>query len=190
MKRIVTYFLQGLILIAPIAITGYIIYLFFDFVDGILRETITNWFGEYLPGLGIVIIFALITLLGYVGQTIIAHPIKRLVDRLLKRAPLLNVIYTSLTDLFSAFVGKEKKFNRPVLVCINKENNLYKIGFITQESLDEIGIKGMMAVYFPHSYNFSGELYMVDSGAVKILDMGPAEAMKFVVSGGVTRLID
>lgn len=188
MKRLLTYFMQGLVLVAPIAITAYIVFLIFDFIDGLLRNQLDDWFGYNIPGLGLVIIFLLLTVLGFIGQFIVASPIKALGERLLKKAPLLKVVYSSLVDLFSAFVGKEKKFNQPVLVKINKENNLWKIGFITQKSMTEIGMEGLVAVYFPHSYNFSGELFMVDSNAIQPLDMPPSEAMKFVVSGGVTRV--
>ncbi len=188
MKRLFTYFMQGVVLVAPIAITGYILFLIFDFTDGILRNQLDLWFGHTVPGLGVLIIFILLTLLGIMGEYVVLNPFKKVWERILKRAPLVKLIYSSLVDLFSAFVGKEKKFNKPVLVCINKENNLWKIGFITQKSLNELGAPGMVAVYFPHSYNFSGELYIVDSASVRKLDMPPAEVMKFVVSGGVTRV--
>ncbi len=188
MKKLLTYFMQGLVLVAPIAITGYIIFLIFDFIDGLLRDVVKTWVGHFVPGLGVLIIFILLTLLGLLGEYFVFNPFKRIWERLLNRAPLLKVIYSSLVDLFSAFAGKEKKFNKPVIVCINKENNLWKIGFITQKSLEEIGMPGMVAVYFPHSYNFSGELFMIETKAVQKLDMPPAEAMKFVVSGGVTRV--
>ncbi len=188
MKRLITFFMQGLVLVAPIVITGYIIYLTFEFIDGLLRNVLENYLGHIVPGLGLAIIFVLLAILGYLGEKIAINPIKKIWDRMLNSAPLLKVVYTSLADLFSAFAGKEKKFNKPVIVCINKENNLWKIGFITQKSMEEIGMPGMVAVYFPHSYNFSGELYMIDSASVKLLEMPPAEAMKFVVSGGVTRV--
>ncbi|WP_430972733.1 DUF502 domain-containing protein [Sunxiuqinia rutila] len=188
MKKLLTYFMQGLVFVAPIVITGYIVFLIFDFVDGILRHQLELWFGYTIPGLGLLIILGFITVLGFVGQSIVASPFKALGHQVLKKAPLLQVIYSSLVDLFSAFVGKEKKFNQPVLVEINKENRLWKIGFVTQKSMAEIGMDGLVAVYFPHSYNFSGELYMIASSAIRPLDMPPSEAMKFVVSGGVTRV--
>ncbi len=188
MKRIFTYFMQGLVLVAPIVITGYIIYLTFDLVDGLLRDVLEKWFKLSLPGLGALVIFIVLTLLGAVGRYIVTNPFRKIWERVLKEAPLLKVIYSSLVDLFSAFVGKEKKFNHPVMVCINRENDLWKIGFVTQKSLDELGIEGLVGVYFPHSYNFSGELYLVAAASVKALNMPPAEAMKFIVSGGVTRV--
>ena len=187
MKRIFTYFLQGLLLSGPLAITLYTVFLMFDFVDRLVRDPLKEHFQFDVPGIGIVVLFITLTLMGLIGQTIIAKPFIYFTKRLLKRAPLLNVIYTSLNDLFTAFVGKEKKFNVPVVVCMNQENNLWKLGFVTEKNLAEFGLHKMVAVYFPHSYNFSGELYLVPESSVKTVDLSPSEVMKFVVSGGVTK---
>jgi uncharacterized membrane protein len=187
MKKISGYFLQGILLVAPVAITIYILYTFFKTVDGWLTTNIEPLLGFYVPGLGLVILFLALTLLGLVGQTAILKPLKKIAGKLILKVPVLNLLYSSLNDLFSAFVGKEKKFNVPVKVHFNTENNLWKLGFITRESLSEFGLPGMVAIYFPHSYNFSGELYLVPSERVEKLDLSPAEVMKFIVSGGVTR---
>lgn len=187
MKRIIQYFLQGILLLAPIAIVVYILYSIFITVDGWLNRNLETLIGYSIPGLGILILFVLITLLGFVGQTALVRPIKKLFGRLIKKIPLLNLLYSSLNDLFSAFVGKEKKFNTPVKVLFNQENNLWKLGFVTRETMEEIGNDDLAAVYFPHSYNFSGELYLVPAKRMEKLNISPAEAMKFIVSGGVTR---
>lgn len=188
MKRIFAYFFQGLLLLGPLAVTLYTVFLMFDFVDRIVRDPLKEHFQLDLPGIGVVVIFVTLTLLGVAGQSIIAKPFIYFIKRILKRAPLLNVIYTSLNDLFTAFVGKEKKFNIPVKVCINRENNLWKLGFVTEKNLEEFGLNEMVAVYFPHSYNFSGELYLVPESSVEMVDLSPSEVMKFVVSGGVTKV--
>jgi len=93
-----------------------------------------------------------------------------------------------MKDLFTAFVGKEKKFNVPVIVCMNQENDLWKLGFVTEKNLAEFGLHDMVAVYFPHSYAFSGVLYIVPEKSVKLVDLSPSEVMKFVVSGGITKV--
>ncbi len=188
MKKIFAYFAQGLLYAAPIAATAYVIYKSFIIVDGLLQNTLEDLIGYKIPGLGIVAIFILLTILGYFGQSVVARPFRYLFNRLLERAPFLKVIYSSLSDLFSAFVGKERKFQNPVLALINKENDLWKIGFVTQETLEQLELLDKVAIYFPHSYNFSGELYIVPKKHVKPLDVPPAEAMKFVVSGGVANL--
>lgn len=185
MKRIINYFLQGLLFIAPIGITGYIVYLLFTFVDGLLKEYLEQWIGLHIPGLGIIIILVLLILIGFLGQTFLARPFKALFRRLMKRVPIIKVIYSAFNDLFSAFVGKEKKFNQPVLVMVNRESNIEKLGFLTETDLGELGEPEKVAVYFPHSYNFSGELFIVPRESIRHVDVNPAEAMKFIVSAGV-----
>ncbi|KPK87257.1 MAG: hypothetical protein AMS27_02850 [Bacteroides sp. SM23_62_1] len=187
MKKILSYFFQGLIYIAPLGITIYVIYFLFTVIDGFIRGQIDKILDVNIPGLGIVVLFVIITLLGLIGQTIIARPFKRLIQRLIDRAPLIKVIYSSIRDLLSAFVGKEKKFDQPVLVIVNTISNLEKMGFMTQEDLSDLDIKEKVAVYFPHSYNFSGELFIVPRELVRPVDIPSAEAMKFIVSGGVAK---
>jgi len=188
MKKLVQYFLQGILLVAPVAIIIYTLYALFVKVDGWLNDNLEVLIGYSIPGLGIAILFVTLTILGFIGQSAIVRPLKRLFGKFIEKIPLLNLLYSSLNDLFSAFVGKEKKFNTPVKVLFNKENNLWKLGFLTRKTMEEIGNKELAAVYFPHSYNFSGELYLVPVKRIEKVDISPAEAMKFIVSGGVTHL--
>jgi uncharacterized membrane protein len=186
-KKIIQYFLQGVLLVAPVVIVGYILYSLFISVDGWLNNKISPVIGFNIPGLGILILFISLTLLGFFGQTALIKPLKKVAGKFIKRIPVLNLLYSSINDLFSAFVGKEKKFNVPVKVLFNIENNLWKLGFVTKESMNIIENGELAAVYFPHSYNFSGELYLVPKERVRYLKLSPSEVMKFIVSGGVTR---
>ena len=188
MKRLFTYFLQGLLLLGPLAVTLYSVFLMFNYADKLIGDPLKEHYKVDIPGIGILVLFISLTLLGLIGQTIIVKPFTWFTRRLLKRFPLLNVIYTSINDLFTAFVGKEKKFTVPVRVCIDKENDLWKIGFITEKKLDDFGMKGMVAVYCPFSYNISGEMLIVPESSVMTIDLSPSEVMKFVVSGGVTKV--
>jgi uncharacterized membrane protein len=185
MKKLLNYFLQGLIYIAPLAVTGYIIYVIFSFVDGLLQQTLEELFGFKFPGLGLLVLVFVLMLVGFLGQTIIARPLKALFERILHKVPLLNMIYSAFNDLFSAVVGKKKKFNVPVLVLVNPISNLEKLGFLTEEDLDLLEVKDKVAVYFPHSYNFSGELFIVPKDQVKPVQINSGDVMKFIVSGGV-----
>ena len=131
MKKIFSYFLQGILFVAPTVIIVYILYSLFITIDGWLIENIKTLIGFSVPGLGILFLFISLAILGYIGQTTIIEPVKKLAGSLIKRIPVLNLLYTSFNDLFSAFVGKEKKFSTPVKVLFNLENNLWKLGFIT-----------------------------------------------------------
>lgn len=186
MKKLFTYFIQGLLLVAPLGITVYIVYRVFMFTDGLLSTYLIEHFKVRTPGLGILIIFVFLVLLGMVGQTILARPIKKLLNRILTKTPFLKLIYSSINDLFSAFIGKERKFHRPVMVLLNKENSLWKMGFVTQDKPIIIDNEAVITVYCPFSYGFSGEIYFVPATSIKPLSVPPTEAMKFIVSGGVS----
>ena len=188
MKRLGTYFLQGLLLIAPLAATVYIVFLLFQLTDGLLSTYLEKYFQLKVPGLGILIIVVLLVFLGIIGETIFARPVKLLINRILNRTPILRLIYTSFKDLFSAFVGKEKKFHRPVAVLVDEKNDIWRMGFLTNDKMGEMGLDGKVAVYFPLSYNISGILYIVPANRIKPLNISPAEAMKFILSGGVSEM--
>ncbi|MEI7422730.1 MAG: DUF502 domain-containing protein [Prolixibacteraceae bacterium] len=188
MKRLGAYLLQGLLLIAPMAATIYIVFFLFQFTDGLLSTYLEKFFQLKIPGLGILIIICLLIFLGIIGETIFARPVKFLIKSILERAPLLRLIYTSVKDLFSAFVGKEKKFQRPVAVLIDEKNDIWRMGFLTNDKMEEMGLEGKVAIYFPFSYNISGILYFVPANRIKPLNISSAEAMKFIISGGVSEM--
>jgi uncharacterized membrane protein len=189
-RRIFDYFLQGLLYLAPLGLTVYFFMLILQFIGGFAQEYFDKWLPFRIPGLGVILMFVLITIAGYFGHKLIFTPFKLLIEKALSKAPLIESVYTSIRDLISAFVGKDKKFNQPVLVKVNKTAELEKIGFLTANDLSSLKIKGKVAVYFPHSYAFSGELFIVPSELVTPLDITPADAMKFIVSGGVTEIND
>ena len=187
-NKLVSYFLQGLLYIAPITIVIYIIYALFTFMDGILQDYFVDIFGSKIPGLGLLVLVIFIIFIGFLGKTIIADPLKKLFKNIIDKIPPLKFVYAAFDDIIAAFVGKEKRFNKPVLVKINKESDIEKLGFITEEELDFLEDKNKVAVYFPHSYNFSGELFIVPKANITPLDVKSSELMKFVVSAGLTEI--
>ena len=190
MKRLLSYFLQGVLLTAPIFITGYVLWILVRFANALVpvRNPGLPYFGEELPGVGILIILLLLTLVGFLGSTLLFRPIFGYIEKLINKAPLVKILYTSLRDLFSAFVSDKKKFDKAVLVKMN-DTGLEKLGFITQKDLSKLGLEGKVAVYLPHSYNFSGNLFIVPTANITPLDnVSSADIMKFIVSGGVTEI--
>jgi uncharacterized membrane protein len=155
-------------------------------MDGLLQVQLIKFFGIEIPGMGVLTLLIFLIFVGYVGRTIIAQPLKLLFNKVIESIPLLNFVYSAFNDLFKAFVGKEKKFNQPVLVRVNLNSDLEKLGFITEENLELLGEKNKVAVYFPHSYNFSGELFIVPRENIKPIALNSSDVMKFVVSAGLT----
>lgn len=185
MKKLVGFFLQGILFITPIAVTIYLLYISFEFIDGILPSDII---GKHIPGVSALIVVVAITIIGFLGKILVSQPIFQFVSRFINKLPLIKVIYFSIKDLLSAFVGKEKKFTHPVLVKINKEIELERLGFVTQKDLDFLGLKNKkIAVYLPSSYGILGELYIVPAENTAPIDANAIEVMKFIVSGGVSK---
>lgn len=175
-------FLQGLIILSPIAITAYIIYKVFDGVDSLV---------PWVPrGLGFVIITTFVTFIGYMGtRFFVGRIVVDSFDYLLEHIPGIKYLYTSIKDILDSFVGDKKRFNKPVWVCTNLNPELWRIGFMTQQDLSHLGMVGKVSVYLPHSYAISGYVIIIDSKHVKpVTKMNAAEAMKFAVSGGITSL--
>ncbi len=186
MKKVISYMLQGLLLLAPIVVTLFIFYSLFVRLDDFVNDILEQILDFRIRGLGFILLLGLITLFGFLSSTLIFRPLFLLIEQGIARAPLANIIYTSLKDFISAFISDKRKFNQPVVLNINGRSDFQKLGFITREDLSFMGLKDKVAVYLPHSYNFSGNLFIVDSKNVTPLDVPVAEFMKFIVSGGIT----
>ncbi|MFD2248327.1 DUF502 domain-containing protein [Pontibacter ruber] len=180
MRRIFRYFLNGLLIIAPFTITVWIVVAIIDWLD--------TMFDLGIPGLGILLMVILLTLVGFISSSFFVKPFIIITERIFHKVPLIGIVYSSIKDLFDAFVGDNQKFNKPVMVKMTEDSENYKFGFVTQETLTSINVEDRVAVYFPHSYNFSGELFIVPRKNVVYLEMPSSDVMKFIVSGGVSKL--
>ncbi|RFS23888.1 DUF502 domain-containing protein [Chitinophaga silvatica] len=191
-SRLLRYFFQGLLILAPIGITALTLYWAFVTIDNLIPKELIPTDAGYgflrYKGVGFVIVLVLIILVGYLSSSFIIGRIFDLFDHLLERTPFIKYIYTSIKDVFDAFVGEKKKFDHPVLVQIYGVD-VYELGFITQTDVSNFGLEGYMAVYVPHAYAITGKVFMVPKDKVKPLtDISAGEAMKFAVSGGVTNI--
>lgn len=188
-KNLINYFLQGLLYLAPVTITLWVIYQIFVFIDSLLTGYIKQIIGIDIPGLGLLLLLVTISLVGFLGSTFIFHPVVNYLDKVLTKTPLIKIVYTSVKDLVSAFVGQKKKFNEPVLIRMSREWEVERIGFITNRDLSIIGEPNKkVAVYLPHAYTWSGNIYVVPAENVKKIDAPAMEVMKFVISAGVTNI--
>lgn len=177
MKRLVGYFLNGLIFTAPAALTLYVLWAVFRTVDG--------WIPFTIPGLGFLATIGLITLVGFLASNFLSRRVLDWVDDLLERLPGVRLLYTGIKDVTGAFVGEKKRFSTPVVVTLDPVAGSKAIGFLTQDSLDELGVAGHVTVYLPFSYSFAGQMLIFPSDRVTPLAANPAKVMAFVVSGGV-----
>lgn len=178
-NRLFGFFIKGLLLLAPVYFTGTVLWSVLSKLDA--------QFSFKFRGTGLLILFCFVMIVGFIGSTFIAVPVFRLFETTIGKLPLVRLIYFSIKDLINAFVGDKKKFDKPVILTLNKENQIFKLGFITSENAQNLGIDAqLISVYCPHSYAFSGEMFLVEWQNVKLLDIPAADLMKFIVSGGVS----
>jgi uncharacterized membrane protein len=183
-KKLIQYFLQGLIIIGPVTLTVYAIYVVFDKIDNILRPVIN------IPGIGFVIIIAFILSVGYLSSFFVMSRIISLIDSLLERTPGIKLVYSFIRDFFEAFAGHKKKFTRSVLANV-ENNDVWRVGFITQDDMSKFAMVDFVAVYIPISYSVAGNVYIIPKERIRpITNISSAQTMKFAVSGGVTDVIE
>ncbi len=180
-QRALQYFLQGLLILGPVAITIYFIYAVFDKIDSILRPAIN------IPGLGFVIIIGFIILVGFLSSFFLMGRLLAILNKLLERTPGIKLLYSFVKDFFEAFAGNKKKFTHNVLACVD-DTDVWRVGFITQEEMSIFGMEEYVAVYLPMAYSVAGNVYIVRKDRIKpIVGISASQTMKFAVSGGVTQ---
>jgi uncharacterized membrane protein len=182
MARLLKYFFRGLVVLAPLVLTVWLTVEIFRRVD----RWLGGLFGFTIPGAGVLLTIALITLSGFLASNLLARTLLGAVEAILARLPFVRLLYGSTRDLLNAFVGERRRFDTPVLVTLSPDSNLKALGFVTQESLERYGLGDHVAVYLPQSYNFAGQLVVVPASQVEGIRAGGADVMAFIVSGGVT----
>jgi uncharacterized membrane protein len=183
-QKLLQYFLQGLLVLAPVSITAYFIYKIFDNVDNILRPVIN------IPGIGFILILVFILIVGYLSSFFLINRMLSLIDKMLERTPGIKLFYSFIRDFFEAFAGSKKKFTKAVLANVDG-NDVWRVGFITQEDMSHFDMAEYVAVYLPMAYSVAGTVYIISRNRIKLINhVSSAQAMKFAVSGGVTDVVD
>jgi uncharacterized membrane protein len=180
MSRLLAYFLRGLVVVVPLALTVYVCVAIFTKID--------SWLGLPIPGAGFVLALALITVVGFMASSIVTRTLLGAVDRLFERLPFVRLLYSSAKDMLNAFVGEKRRFDKPVLVALSADRAVKVLAFLTSDSLVSLGVSDHVAVYMPQSYGFAGHILVVPADRVERIDADAAEVMAFIISGGVTQV--
>jgi uncharacterized membrane protein len=189
-RKLLQYFLQGVLILAPVAITFYTLFFVITTIDAWLP--IFQYKDEAgIPhvrnyGLGFIIILAAVVIIGYFSSFFITGRIVSFMDRILEKTPGLKHIYGTTKDFFEAFAGDKKKFTQNVLANVD-DNDVWRMGFITKDDMSDFGLIDYVAVYIPMAYSVAGNVYIIPKTRIKsITNITSAQTMKFAVSGGVT----
>ncbi len=191
-RSLFQYFLQGILVLAPVSITVYIVYQLFTWLDRLIPVYI-NLSGDpqkpfYLPGLGFVLVMAGILLVGWISSFFVVGRLLSFFDHALERTPGIKTIYSFVKDFSEAFAGKKRKFQKAVLVSV-LQPDVWQVGFVTNEDLEQFGMQEFVTVYVPNSYAVAGTLYFVKQDRIRLLtDVAAPDALKFAISGGVVEV--
>lgn len=180
-KTIFRFFMQGLIILAPITLTVYVLYVIFNWVDSLLRPAVFT-----TPGVGFLLIIGFIIFIGWLSSYFIMESVINFFDHWLERTPGIKLLYKSIKDFFQAFGGEKKKFTKAVLANVFN-NDVWIVGFLTDDEMEKFNMgQEMVAVYVPQAYNFAGQLYILPQDRVRaIQNITPGDAMKYTMTGGV-----
>jgi len=178
MNELAKNFLEGLLTLVPVVVTLYVAFFVFEKIDG--------WLNIPIPGLGFLVTIGIITFTGRFASNVFVKKVLESLERLLTNAPFVKLVYTSIKDLIEAFMGEKKRFDQPVMVTLTNGSHAEAIGFVTRTSMEFLGLLDRVAVYFPQSYNFAGNLLIFPKDHVRPLEAESSEVMAFLVSGGVS----
>ena len=185
MKKLINYFLKGLVIFVPMALTVFLLIWVFTSLDSVFRES--KFLPVSFPGIGILLTVSLIFITGFVASNFLGKRLFALIEKLFTGLPLIKLLYSAVKDMIEAFAGEKKSFDKPVIATISPGGAAKVVGFVTQETLENLGLSDHVAVYVPQSYNFAGNVLLFPKESVKPLNIESSQAMAFIVSGGVSK---
>lgn len=180
MSRLFNFFLRGLVVVVPLALTLYVCVVIFTTID--------SWLGLPVRGVGFLLAVVLITIVGALASGLVTRSLLSAVDRMFDRLPFVRLLYSSAKDMLNAFVGEKRRFDKPVLVSLSADRAIKVLAFLTSDSLQSLGVADHVSVYMPQSYGFAGHILVVPADRVERIDADAAEVMAFIISGGVTQV--
>ena len=183
MKKLIEYFIKGLVIFVPMALTVFLLIWVFTSLDAVFRDFLPVSF----PGMGILLTVVLIFVIGFVASNFLGKRLFALVEKLFTGLPLVKLLYSAVKDMIEAFAGEKKSFDKPVIATLAPGGAVKVVGFVTQESLENLGLSDYVAVYLPQSYNFAGNVVLFPKEAITPLSIESSQAMAFIVSGGISK---
>jgi uncharacterized membrane protein len=189
MRSLLKFFVNGILTIVPIGLVIYVVVQSFQFLDSLLGNALRERIGDgaYVPGLGILLTVVLITLVGWLTTHWFSAQLIGMVEYILQRIPFVKTLYKIIRETIESLLGEKKSFSKVALVTL-PNNPVKMLGFITTEDVSKLGdqLTDHIAIYVPQTFQVAGVTFLVPKEHVEILDISPEEAMRFILSGGVS----
>jgi uncharacterized membrane protein len=194
--------LAGLLIVAPITLTFYILYNLFRMLDGILSTGVTRFLvhqigfrqleNTHIPGLGILAILALLLITGAFARNYLGKKLITIGDFIVTRIPLINRIYIAIREISEAVLSEKREVFKEAVLIEYPRKGLYSIAFFTQDTkgpIQDLLDEDVVSVFLPTTPNpTSGYLLFVPKSSILKVNMSVEDAMKLVISGGSIHL--
>ena len=199
LSRVRNYFLTGIIVTAPIAITFAVAMWVINWIDSKVvplipsaynpQEILQQHTGFHIPGIGLLVVFIGLTLIGFLAAGLLGRFVVRVGENLLNRMPIIRSVYGALKQIFETVLRSSSRSFREVALIEYPRRGIWAIGFITTKTTGEVRSEikeEVVNVFLPTTPNpTSGFLLFVPRKDLIILDMGVEEAIKMIVSAGI-----
>lgn len=189
LRSISKILLTGFITLLPVVLTVYLLY-WLAVTSENMMLTVLHWVVSdeiYFPGLGMIAGLVVVFIVGLLMKAIIVRQVFSFGEKILYRVPLIKTVYRSIRDLFEFFSPKKEGFGKVVSVSIN---GMLMIGFVTQDDTSRLPDFAKQSdnvlVYIPMSYMIGGFTLLIPRKDIHPCDMGMDEAMRFVLTAGIT----
>jgi len=191
--RVRAWFLTGVIVIAPTAITFWVLFRLLNWVDNLLGRYLRFAALDYhrIPGLGLVATGVLLLIVGCIATLVGQGPLARMWDRLLLRIPGVGIVYGSTKSLGEALLSQNEETFRQVVLVQWPHPGLWAIAFLTAPPPRALAGKlegDLVGVFVPSTPNpTAGHYHLVPRDRVILVDLTVEQGIQMIVSGGVVR---
>jgi uncharacterized membrane protein len=198
MHRIRTYFLTGLVVTGPVAVTLWLVWWFVTWVDNLVRPLIPldyrpeTYMPVNIPGFGLIIAFVTLTVLGFLAANLIGRKLVEFGESLLDRMPVVRPIYRTTRQIFHTLFSKSESSFRKVALVEFPSPGMWSLVFLTQSPTAQISDRlpetDYVSAFMPCTPNpTTGFFFYVPKRAVIELDITVEQAMTVIMSAGIVQ---
>jgi len=179
-------FIAGFFVTVPAIATAWLLYVFWDAIDGFFSPGYERIFGRRIPGLGFLTAVILILVMGTIATNVVGRRILARVERLLTRVPIVRSIYPTIKELFASFSPEKRGSFKEVVLAEYPRKGAYAFGFLTSEFLLEgpEGKRQMVTVFVPTNNLYLGDVIVVPRDEAISTGLSVEEGIRIVLSAG------